>query len=1079
MRSPINRLLQLGGTLFLALIFMVPTIHAQDNQVFARFPAVSPDGEQVAFSYQGDIWVSDIEGGRAYRLTIHEAYEAHPKWSPDGSQIAFTSDRYGNDDLFVLSLDGGEPKRLTYHSAGDDLSSWNADGRLMFTTQRMFNQVEWDPEIHAISSTGGTPQRVLDSFGHMPTMSPDGRFIVFVRGYNREYRKHYRGSANKDIWIYDTRNDGYQQLTSFKGNDMYPQFAGEALYFISERNNRTHNLYRMRISADGKQDGEVEQLTSFEGDGVRYFGISDDGSNVVFERKTGLYTLDTQSGAINPLNINVTQDDRFYQVEMKTYSSDVDEFAVSPSEDYLAMVIRGDLFFKQNKDDKQRTVQLTKHPFRDRDVTFLNDSTLIFSSDREGQYELYKMTSADPEEPNLFFTLKYDVERLTNSKLDERDPVIAPNGKQIAFNRGRGQLIVADISESGMLSNETVLLDGWATAEDVSWSPDSKWLAYALADLDFNTEIYIHAADNSREPVNISMHPRADYSPVWSGDGSKLGFISTRNNGDSDIWFAWLNKEDWEKTELDRELEEARAPKKENDTNGEEESVPPVEIDFDDLYKRLTQVTAMPGNESDLAISKDGETFYFVTNRNSRQRFDADQDLFSVKWDGSERKPLTSENQAPYNVFLGSQGATLYMLKRGGTMFAFQTGNGKLQPRPFRAQKQIDYQAERNQVFEEAWRSLYHGFYDPEFHGVDWTAMHEKYKPWAMKASTNRDFRDVFNMMLGEVNASHMGIYGSDRSETQRNRTGLLGVEITPVENGVRVDRVVPGSPADRQRSKLQIGDVITAVDGQSVAVDNNFYQLIENKVDERTILSVQNNGQSREVIIQPTGSLGDQLYEEWVENRKQLVDEYSNGRLGYIHVEGMNWPSFERFERELVASGHGKDGLIIDVRYNGGGWTTDYLMTVLSVQQHAYTIPRGATDDLEEEQKEYREHYPFGERLPLSSWTKPAIALSNENSYSNAEIFSHAFKTLNHGTLVGQPTFGAVISTGGVGLMDGSYVRLPFRGWYVKATDENMEHGPAVPDILIENAPDYRGQKTDAQLKKAVDELLSQIDGR
>ncbi|MFK7951237.1 MAG: S41 family peptidase, partial [Ekhidna sp.] len=228
--------------------------------------------------------------------------------------------------------------------------------------------------------------------------------------------------------------------------------------------------------------------------------------------------------------------------------------------------------------------------------------------------------------------------------------------------------------------------------------------------------------------------------------------------------------------------------------------------------------------------------------------------------------------------------------------------------------------------------------------------------------------------------------------------------------------------------------------------------------------------------VIWPTSSLRSELYNNWVEERRKLVDKYSEGKLGYLHIQGMNWTSFERFERELMAAGYGKEGIVIDVRWNGGGWTTDYLMAVLSVRQHAYTVPRGATDDLESNHTKFKETYPFSERLPLASWTKSSIVVCNSNSYSNAEIFAHAYKTLDMGTLVGQPTFGAVISTGGTGLMDGSFVRMPFRAWYVKATEENMEHGPAVPDILVDHVPAYKALKVDPQLKKSVDWLLSEM---
>jgi tricorn protease len=298
------------------------------------------------------------------------------------------------------------------------------------------------------------------------------------------------------------------------------------------------------------------------------------------------------------------------------------------------------------------------------------------------------------------------------------------------------------------------------------------------------------------------------------------------------------------------------------------------------------------------------------------------------------------------------------------------------------------------------------------------------------------------------------------------------------VENGVAVQRVVPRSPADREASTLRVGDVITAVNGTPVSEAGNVYKLLSGTVDEMVMLSVTDaDGAERSVRIRPTGSLGDELYREWVDQRKELVDEYSNGRLGYIHVEGMNWSSFERFERELYASANGKEGLLIDVRFNGGGWTTDYLMAVLNVKRHAYTVPRGATDNLEQTHEQFRAHYPFGERLPLASWTKPVAALANQNSYSNAEIFSHAFKHIGHGPLIGQPTFGAVISTGGVGLLGGSYVRMPYRGWYVYATDQNMEHGPAVPDVLVENPPAVKASGDDPQLRRAVNTLLQQID--
>ncbi len=1055
-----------------AAVLAAPTT-AQVDRPFVRYPAISPDGRTVAFSYQGDIWTVPVDGGRAVRLTLHEAYEARPRFSPDGARIAFTSDRWGNDDLYVMDADGSAPTRLTFHSSGDVLGGWTADGRLLFETDRTWVQVERESEIYRVSADGGTPDRLLDAVGYTPRLSPDGRFLAFTFGSNGADRIRYRGPADKDVWLYDTERQTYAELTGdFDGNDIEPVWGGaRTLFFVSERDG-TYNLYRTTVAEDGT-GSPPEQLTRYTEDGVRFFDVSADGGTVVMEVATDIHVL-RGTGEPERLDILVPADDRFDDLERRTYTDDADEYAVSPNGERIAFVVRGEVFVTENDPDESRAVRLTSSPYRDRDVVWADDETLIFASDRAGQYDLYRIESADPERPDLFRSLKRRIVRLTETEAEEHDVVMVPDGAHLAFVRDRGTLVVAELRD-GELRDERVLLDGWATPEGVAWSPDSRWLAYGLDDLDFNTEVYIHAADGSVDPVNVTMHPKGDGAPVWSKDGSKLGFISQRNNGDADVWFAWLRQEDWEKTRQDWEQME----EPEEEETGEEDQVAPIEIDLEDIHERLEQVTSLPGNETDLAVSHDGETFYFVAFRGGRQSYDADQDLYSVKWDGTDMKALTTGGTRPSGVTMGPEGKHLYMVRPGGRLARLAPeSNGRLESLPYSARMTIDHPAERAQVFDEAWRILGLGFYDPGFHGRDWNALRDKYRPWALRASTKRDFRDVFDIMLGELNASHLGLYGSDRAETQTERTGLLGIEIDPVDDGVVVRRVVPGSPADREASKLAPGDVVTAMDGTPVTPDANFYALLADRSGEKTILTVRSGGDEREVVIRPTDSLRRQLYDEWVQDRQRLTEDYSDGRLGYIHIQGMNWPSFERFERELVASGQGKDGIIVDVRYNGGGWTTDYLMAVLTVRQHAYTVPRGAAEDLDEEHTEFRDHYPFGERLPLAAWTRPVAALCNQNSFSNAEIFSHAFKHLGLGPLVGTPTFGAVISTGGAGLMDGSFVRLPFRGWYVKATDRNMENGPAVPDVIVPARPDDRADGEDEQLRAAVNVLLEQVDG-
>lgn len=1076
---------------FFAIIIFSSTLFAQ-NDLLLRFPALNNNGSLIAFSFQGDIWTVPSGGGKATRLTIHEAYESNPKFSPDGKKIAFSGNRYGNNDIFVVPTEGGSPKRLTYHSAPDNISSWSNDGNILFSTNREYNRIERPSEVHAINSNGGTEFRVLDAVGFEPIASPDGRFIAFVRGdINPVFREEYRGPSNRDIWLFDTKTKKYSKLVAFETNDINPQWIDSKTMLFLSSNSGHYNIYKIKIDNDGKPIGKPEQLTNFKDHSIRYLSVSADGSTLVFERNKNIYLSKTSDIKPTEVDIQIGTDDRFDPIEYKTLSNNLTEYAVSPNGKYVAYSVRGEIFVKEADKEKSRSVNLSNSPFRDNNVAWLSDSTIVFTSDRyDNNFDLYLVKSADKSQPNLFKSLKHEIIRITNTKEDEMNPVISNDGKMIAYVRGTDtkQFVVAEISSDGKLNNEKILLEGWAAPQGVTFSPDNKWLAYSLDDLYFNEEVYIQPVDNSQKPINVSMHPRGDSNPFWSADGSKLGFLSSRSGNNSitgglsftrDVWFAWLKKEDWEKTKSDWEEKEPAQEKKDEKpkdaSKKDETKVKPIKIDFENIHQRLVQVTNFPGDESNLIISKDGETFFYVGNSSTAKD---GRDLYSVKWDGKELKELTKGGSNPNNVSIDKEGKYLYFTKTSGSLNRYDIKTDKSESLPYSAKLKIDYAAERKQIFNEAWRTIRDGFYDPKFHGKDWNELKKKYEELCLIASTPNDFRDMFNNMLGELNASHMGFNAADRTETQKDATGILGVELFPTNDGMKVIRVIPNSPADKSSSKLFVDDIITSVDGNQYKTDENFYQNLTNKVDEKVLLTVKSkDGKEKEVAIRPTADVRQLLYQEWVNERRKLVEKYSKGRLGYVHIQGMSYPSFEVFERELTAAGNGKEGLVIDVRYNGGGSTTDYLMTILNYKQHAYTIPRGASKDLEKDKLKFRNYYPTGERLVFAAWLKPSIALCNEGSYSNAEIFSHAYKTLGIGKLVGYPTNGSVISTGGKQLIDGSFVRLPFRGWFTKATDKNQELGPAVPDLIVENNVDWIARGEDEQLKAACDELLKEID--
>lgn len=1067
---------------FLCYLTISTTSLFSQNNPLIHSPSLSPDGKIIAFNYQGDIWTADLNGENLKRLTIHEAYDTNPVWSADGKTIAFQSDRFGNDDVFTISSNGGIPKRITYHSANDQVTDFTSEGIIYFSTARDFVQLEREPETHYVNANGGTPFRLLNAVGFDATLSPNKKFIAFTRGSCRIEREAYKGPANRDIWIYDIQNDTYNQITTFEGQDLAPYWANNNTIYFQSALSGKYNVHKVSINENGQKTGDISQITFLKNMGLYSFNLSKNGTDFVLVSGDKVSLVNVNTKKVTPITISIHSDYRFDPIERKTFSADASEIEISPNGKLSAVVIRGEIFIIENDPEKSRAVNISKSAYKDENATWLNDNTLLFVSDKNGVNNIYSVTSNDASNKNIFTSLKHKITQITNSKEGYTNIKLSPNKKQIAYNNGYGKLIVASISEDAKISNEITLVNGWDTPSGVSWSPDSKWITYSLSDLYFNEEIYIHKVDNSKKPVNISMHPKSDYGAIWSEDGSKIVFSSNRNNGDHDIWFVWLQKKDWEKTtqDWDETTDEKKDKKDDKDDKSEEKTekkVVDVIIDFEDIHERQQQVTSYNGGEYLSAVSKDGKTFYYTTGNSGRGNPEVTSDLFQINWNGKENKEITTGNSSPRNITLTSKEDFIYYLSKGKANRIKLSGSKK-ESLPFSAKMNIDYTEESNQIFEEAWNTIQDRFYDPNHHGQNWKELKKTYKPLALKASTREDFKYIFNIMLGQINASHMGMYrGEERKDLQKETTGILGVEFESTSNGkLKISKVIPNSAADRENSKLIIGDIITSVNGESVSASENIYKYLVATNNEKIILGVVSNGQEKEVVIRPKSSGREDNYNAWVKECKRLTDIYSKGKLGYIHIQGMNWESFERFERELTAAGLGKEGIVIDVRFNGGGWTTDYLMAVLNVKQHAYTIPRGASPDLNKDHKDFKNFYPFSERLPLPAWTKPSVAICNQASYSNAEIFSHAYKELGIGKLVGIPTFGAVISTGGQTLIDGSYVRVPFRGWFVKSSEKNMDFTPAMPDVVIDNYPDEKAKGKDSQLQAAVNELLKAL---
>ena len=1043
---------------FIVVLIAMPCLGTEPI-VMGRYPAPSPDGRALAFSYAGDLWTVPIDGGWATRITVHEAYDKFPVWSPDGSEIAFSSDRSGNDDIFVMDARGGQPTQLTHFSNSDLLCGWRPDGRgIIFASWRNFVYHRL-PLLWQVERDGGTPTKVMPEYADEGRISPDGQWLAFARGRDRWWRKGYRGSGQIDVWLYNFETKEYRQLTTHDGHDRWPMWGGDSqtIYYVSDQDG-TFNMWRTDLL------GEVKtQLTFHKKDGVRFPSIARNGSVIAYERGSDVWTLQTAEGEPRRLEILAPSDQKTNPIERKTCSSKATEMEISPDEKEVAFVVRGEIYVTRLKEDEStKAMKVTDNPARDYDIVWApGGDTLVFVSDRAGNRDVYLVYSTDQEQRRLSKSLNRRIDQLTDSKEEDHGPRFSPDGKKIGFVRGNGELWVMDRDGS----NERRILKGWAEPT-FAWSPDSRWIAYSRVDEEFNEDVFIMPADGGTS-VNITRHPDNDIGPVWSDDGRKLGFISRRMGDTEDVWFVFLQrkddemtKEDWEEEE-EKGKEEKKGEKDEEEEKKEEEEKVEVKIDFEGIHKRLRRVTSLPGEEARPAISPDGKMFAFSSNNEGKS------DLWVVQWDGEEVKQVTEGGADPSHIRWDGKSEKIYYMKSGGTFHSISKDGGSGKGYPFAARLVIDHQAERLQMFDEAWRILNDSFYDPEFHGADWQASKEKYRPMAAQVQSQQDFYDVVRLMIGELNASHLGIYGPDPDVAVQ--TGMLGLtyDESYTGRGLRIESVMPHGPCDQEESRLQPGELIVAVDATVLEDDTNLYELLVDKVGEKIQLEVRGkDGTERTVVLRPIdyGEYVDREYDRWVKEKQHRVESESNGKIGYLHIRGMGIPSLERFEMELYSVANGREGLIIDVRNNGGGWTTDYLLAILSPRPHAITVPRGGG-----------EGYPQVRR-PLYAWSKPIVAMCNQYSYSNAEIFSHAVKTLERGKLVGMTTPGAVISTGGTTLIDGSWFRIPFRGWYVEGTMANMEKVGAVPDYIVEVQPGDVARGVDRQLERAVEVLMEEL---
>ena len=1085
-----------------ALILNAPPALARDPEPIrlAEDPAVSPDGQTIAFSWAGDLWSVPSEGGTARRLTIHPGLDAEPAFSPDGESIAFVADRGEGRQVYRMPAGGGTPVPLTSHSEGYRLEGWFPDGESLLVNASRDHFWRHAERFFRIDADERSADELLfDAYGSDGSLSPDGKRLLFTREGVAWWRKGYRGSQASQIWELDLDSGEFTRLLDPETGARSPLWKpdGSGFYYVG-----VHDGAFNLIEHD-PESGEDRPLTRFDDDSVVMPALSKDGKTLVFRHLFDLYRIDPTADRPAPTRLEVVHEaEAMVPPVAREILERAEEVAFSDDGLELAFIAGGDLWVMDTV--LREPVRVTDTPEEERSPAFSPDGdSILFISDAEGQCDLWRATREDPDR-FWWQNDAFDLGRVTEDSAVESRLLWSPEGSRFAFVKGNGDLWVRDADGS----DPRLLLEGWSPPE-YCWSPDGRWIAYARDDDEFNADVWILPIDGSREPYNVSKHPFNDGDPAWSPDGKILAFSGDReSDGEVDVHFVYLRRADDELGRRDRTIEEAvekirKARKKGGNGNGpsapksspfepdaeeeddggeteeddgeegededeeEKDETPVVEIDFEDLHERVRRVSIPDSRESGLFWSPDSETLAF------RATVDGQTATFTIEPpDELEPKRLTPETISGArwlergNQVVGSL---------GGVPASISGSGGAVTRYPFSARQEYDRSAKYRAAFDLAWRTMRDRWYDEALNNRNWDAIRRKYIDVAASSADLGMFSQVVQLMLGELNGSHLGFYpsGEDGIEPVEGDWGVdtahLGLRFDPEHTGpgLKVRDVLPGGPADQTRWKVEPGELVVRIDGEAVDPDMDLTALLNGPLDRDVSLVVRDaDGEDRPVTLRPIsfGQARGLLYDKWVEGNREAVEEAGDGTLGYLHIRAMNGSSFDRFQEELYSAAAGKEGLVIDVRENGGGSTADLLLTALTQPVHAVTVPRGGGPG-----------YPQ-DRKVFASWPRPIVVLCNQNSFSNAEIFSHAIKTLGRGTLVGVTTAGGVISTGGTSIMDVGFLRLPFRGWFVVGSGEDMELNGAEPDVEIWPEPGEWPSGEDRQLDEAIDRLKQAV---
>ncbi len=993
-----------------------------------RTPSISPDGGTIVFCYRGDLWTAPAAGGTMRCLTPSASCESHPCHSPDGSLVAFTSDRTGGGDVYVMPSCGGESTRLTWHGGFDAVAGWSASGDSVYFLTDREGRESW---VYSAPVSGGTQIPVVRALTRELARMPGG--LAVERGETPWWRRHYRGAGSRDIWL--AGSDGsWTPLLSTGLDESRPMWSPSenGLLFVREDASGCANLHLLR------EDGSVAPLTRLDGD-ITFPSVTADGATVCFEFAGALYRASRPDWTPVEIPLDCAADLPF-PLDVQSYAGPfLDGYDILSDTGTAAMAAMGDIFCGNLEDGSIDEVRrLTATPGREGSPAWSPDGrTLAFTVEWDGRSDL---VLAGPVSSPSAFTDHGDIPMRIL-------PVAGGVAIGPCWSRG-GDMIAYLDSEASLRVVETASGRDWpvSPATEVcffSWSPDDAWLAYSTPVLGHLEDVFV-VPSRGGTPVNVSRHSNDDFQPFWSSDGRRLIYASRTDEGDYSLKQLWLTRADFE---ADRETREDLL----------DVPVDRVSIETDDIRRWTETLCTVTGYYDAFGASPDGRTFAF-------RGYDSDggSDLWTVDWTGTGLDRLTFSGCAPSDIRVSPEG-TVYYIGMGGSLESVPASGGPSSFLGWRERTGWSIPEVQAQKFDECWRLLRDRFYDSALHGTDWDAVREKYRDRAAACILNRDFNDVVSRMLGELSASHLGIYGPWEWNPSLE-TGELGVipDYGWDGDGIRIDSIVPWSPAGLEPALLEPGDVILSVDGVAVGPEDDFYRPLAGTVGEEVVLEIRRRGGLvTSTTIEPVSRarMSDLEYEAWIERNRRMVDRLSGGSVGYLHIPGMYSGAVDRFVADLYSEGLDRAEMIVDIRGNGGGHAHDEILRMLSRPGYATTRSRGGTVSLE----------------PLGVWQGPMALLINERCYSDAEIFPAAWRELGLGPIVGAATFGAVIGTVDVFLVDGTGFRIPSSGWFT-LEGRNLENEGVMPDIPVAELPSDFDRGIDRQLEAAVEAVMGRI---